>query len=230
MVDRSSPLPRTDYAVIRAEESALATNKVLRNTYWLLSLTLLCTAGTAWLSMELSLPRPGILITLAGYFGLLFLTYRLRDSIWGLASIFALTGFMGLTLGPLIAQYVKVVPNGHELVLTAFGATGVIFLSLSALAVGTRRNFGFMGNFLAVALLLSFLLGIVAYAFEMPTMALAVSGMFALFSSGVILWQTSEIIHGGETNYIMATITLWVSIYNLFTSLLHILGVFGGDD
>jgi modulator of FtsH protease len=218
------------YDVIRAEESVLATNKVLRNTYMLLALTLLCTAGTAALSMRLSLPHPGLLITLVGYFGLLFLTTKFRESGLGLLFVFALTGFMGFTLGPIVSMYVQAVPNGSQLVATAFGATGAIFVGLSAIALTTRKNFSFMGGFLMVGILTAFVLGLVAYFFQLSGLSLAVSGMFVLLSSGLILYQTSEIIHGGERNYIMATITLWVSIYNLFTSLLHLLGAFGGDD
>ena len=218
------------YAVIRAEESILATNKVLRNTYLLLALTLLCTAGTAALSMRLALPHPGLLITLVGYFGLLFLTTKFRDSGLGLLCVFALTGFMGFTLGPIVSAYMKALPNGHQLVTTAFGATGAIFIGLSAVALTTRRNFSFMASFLTVGILTAFVLGLIAVFFHIQGLALAVSGMFVLLSSGLILFQTSEIIHGGERNYIMATITLWVSIYNLFTSLLHLLGVFSSDD
>ena len=218
------------YDVIRAEESILATNKVLRNTYLLLALTLLCTAGTAAVSMRLALPCPGMLLTLVGYFGLLFLTTKFRESGLGLVFIFALTAFMGFTLGPIVSAYMKALPNGHQLVTTAFGATGAIFVGLSAIALTTRKNFNFMGSFLTVGILTAFVLALIAVFFNISGLALAVSGMFVLLSSGLILFQTSEIIHGGERNYIMATITLWVSIYNLFTSLLHLLGAFGRDD
>lgn len=218
------------YAAIRVEESILATNKVLRNTYLLLALTLLCTASTAALSMRLALPHPGMLLTLVGYFGLLFLTTKFRESGLGLLFIFALTGFMGFTLGPIVSAYLKALPNGHQLVTTAFGATGAIFVGLSAIALTTRRNFSFMSSFLAVGILTAFVLGLIAVFFHLSGLALAVSGMFVLLSSGLILFQTSEIVHGGERNYIMATITLWVSIYNLFTSLLHLMGAFGRDD
>jgi len=223
-------IERQAYAVIRAEESVLATNKVLRNTYLLLALTLLCTAGTAALSMRLALPYPGMLITLVGYFGLLFLTTKFRESGLGLLFIFLLTGFMGFTLGPIISAYLKFLPNGHQVVATAFGATGAIFVGLSAVALTTRKDFSFMGSFLTVGILAAFILGLVAFFFHLSGLSLAVSGMFVLLSSGLILYQTSDIIHGGEQNYIMATITLWVSIYNLFTSLLHLLGMSAGDD
>jgi modulator of FtsH protease len=223
-------IERQGYAVIRAEESVLATNKVLRNTYMLLALTLFCTAGMAALSMQLDLPHPGMLLTLVGYFGLLFLTTKFRESTLGLLFIFLLTGFMGFTLGPIISAYLKFLPNGHEVVTTAFGATGAIFVGLSAVALTTRKDFSFMGSFLAIGILTAFVLGLIAFFFHLSALSLAVSAMFVLLSSGLILYQTSQIIHGGEQNYIMATITLWVSIYNLFTSLLHLLGASAGDD
>jgi modulator of FtsH protease len=218
------------YDVIRAEESILATNKVLRNTYWLLALTLLCTAGTAWLSMRLELPHPGILLTLVGYFGLLWLTMRFRERGLGILFVFALTGFMGFTLGPVISAYLNNLPNGHQIVTTAFGTTGVVFAAMSGIALTTRKRFTFLGSFLTVGILIAFLLALAAYLFNLPNAALVASAMFCVLSSGLILYQTGEIVNGGETNYIVATVTLWVSIYNLFTSLLHLLGVFGGDE
>lgn len=220
----------TQYTIARSEVSVLATNKVIRNTYILLAMTLLFSALTAGLSMTFNLPYPGLLVTLIGYFGLLFLTTKLRNSVWGLVSIFALTGFMGLTLGPIINLYLTKFTNGAELVMMAMGGTGLIFLGLSGYALSTRKDFSFLGGFLMVGILVGFLAGLGAVFFQLPGLALAVSSMFVLLMAGLILYQTSEIIHGGETNYIMATITLYVSIYNLFTSLLHLLGVFGGDE
>jgi modulator of FtsH protease len=220
----------TQYTIARSEVSVLATNKVIRNTYILLAMTLLFSALTAGLSMAFNLPYPGLLLTLVGYFGLLFLTTKLRNSVWGLVSIFALTGFMGLTLGPIINLYLTKFTNGAELVMMAMGGTGLIFLGLSGYALSTRKDFSFLGGFLMVGILVGFLAGLGAIFFQLPGLALAVSSMFVLLMAGLILYQTSEIIHGGETNYIMATITLYVSIYNLFTSLLHLLGVFGGDE
>ncbi|HZC01860.1 MAG TPA: Bax inhibitor-1/YccA family protein [Gammaproteobacteria bacterium] len=220
----------TQYTIARSEVSVLATNKVIRNTYVLLAMTLLFSALTAGLSMTFNLPYPGLLVTLVGYFGLLFLTTKLRNSVWGLVSIFALTGFMGLTLGPIINLYLTKFTNGAELVMMAMGGTGLIFLGLSGYALSTRKDFSFLGGFLMVGILVGFLAGLGAIFFQLPGLALAVSSMFVLLMAGLILYQTSEIIHGGETNYIMATITLYVSIYNLFTSLLHLLGVFGGDE
>jgi modulator of FtsH protease len=216
-------------ATVRAETAALSTNKVIRNTYILLSMTLLFSALAAGVSLALNLPHPGLLLTLGGYFGLLFLTAKFRDSTLGLAFVFALTGFMGYTLGPVLSAYLAV-PNGGQVVMTAMGATGVIFLGLSAYALTTRQDFSFMGGFLMVGILVAFLAGLGAVLFDMPGLSLAVSAMFVLLMAGLILYETSNIIHGGESNYIMATVTLYVSIFNLFTSLLHLLGFMNGEE
>jgi modulator of FtsH protease len=192
-------------------------------------MTLLFSALTAGISMTMNMAPMSILVVFGGYFGLLFLTTKFRNSSLGLVFVFALTGFMGLTLGPLLNAYLSL-PNGGELVMTALGGTGVIFLGLSGYALTTRKDFSFMGGFLMVGILVAFLAGIATLFFNVPGMALAVSAMFVLLMSGLILWQTSNIIHGGETNYIMATVTLYISIYNLFTSLLHLLGAFSGND
>ena len=195
----------------------------------LLSMTLLFSAAMAGVSIALNLPHPGIIITLVGYLGLLFLTYKLKNSAWGLLSVFGLTGFMGITLGPIISHYLSL-PNGGQVVMSAMGATGALFLGLSAYALTTRKDFSFMGGFLFVGVMVAFLAGLGAIFFEMPMLALAVSGMFVLLASGLILYETSQLIHGGETNYIIATVSLYVSIYNLFASLLHIFGATSGDD
>jgi modulator of FtsH protease len=223
-------MQRTDYAVVRSGAGALATNKVIKNTFALLSMTLLFSAAVAGVSMALNWPHPGILLTIAGYFGLLFLTQRLANSAWGLLSVFALTGFMGLTLGPVINHYLAAFQNGHELVMLAMGGTGVIFLGLAGYALTTRKDFSFMAGFLMVGVLVAFLGSIAALIFSIPALALAVSVMFVLLMSGMILYQVSELVHGGETNYILATVGLYVSIYNLFLSLLQLLGVFSGDE
>jgi modulator of FtsH protease len=219
-----------EYTIVRQGELALTTHKVLRNTYALLAMTLLFSALTAGVSMVLNLPHPGLILTLVGYFGLLWATTKFRNSAWGLVCVFALTGFMGLTLGPVISAYIAAFSNGGQLVMLAMGGTGVIFLGLSGYALTSQRDFSFLGGFLAVGILVAFLAGIGALVFSIPALSLAVSAMFILLMSGLILFQTSEIIRGGETNYIMATVTLYVTIFNLFTSLLHLLGMFGGDD
>ena len=213
-----------------SSEAVFATNRVIRNTYILLSMTLLFSALTAGLSMAYNMPHPGLFMTLAGYFGLLFLVQALRNSVWGIAGVFALTGFMGLTLGPILNLYVSHFANGTQLVMTALGGTGAIFVGLSTYALTTRKDFSFMGGFIFTGILVGFLAGIGAAIFALPTLSLVVSGMFVLLMSGLILYQTSAMIHGGERNYILATVTLYVSIYNLFTSLLHLLAMFSGRE
>ncbi len=210
-------------------ESVLATNKVIRNTYMLLSMTLAFSAVTAAASVALKLPHPGIILTLIGFFGLLFAVHKLKDSGWGILAVFAMTGFMGYTLGPVISRYLGL-PNGGEIVMQAMGGTAAIFIGLSAYAVTTKKDFSFMGGFLMVGILLAFLAGLGAIFFQIPALSLTVSAAFVLLMSGLILYETSNIIHGGETNYVLATVTLFVSIFNLFTSLLHLLGFMNGDD
>ncbi|MDX2425240.1 MAG: Bax inhibitor-1/YccA family protein [Cycloclasticus sp.] len=217
-------------SITRNEASVLATNKVLKNTYILLSMTLLFSAATAALSMSMNMPHPGFMITMIGYFGLLFLTSKLKNSSWGILCVFALTGFMGMTLGPILNMYLNAFSNGHELIMTSLGGTGVIFLALSAYALTTKKDFSFIAGFLMVGILVAFLAGIGAMIFSIPALSLGVSAMFIMLMSGMILYQTSAIIHGGETNYIMATVSLYISIFNLFTSLLHILGAVSGRD
>ena len=213
----------------RGAETVLAANKVIRNTYMLLSMTLLFAAVTAAASVAMKLPHPGMIITLVGYFGLLFATHKLKNSGWGLASVFALTGFMGYTLGPIVGHYLGL-PSGGQTVMMAMAGTAAIFLGLSGYALTTRKDFSFMGGFLMVGILLAFLAGLTAVFFEIPALSLTVSAAFVLLMSGLILFETSNIIHGGETNYVMATVTLFVSIFNLFTSLLHLLGFMNSND
>jgi modulator of FtsH protease len=203
---------------------ATTAQRVLRNTYLLLSATLLFSALCAGASMQLHLPYPGILLTVVGYYGLLFAIMRLRASAWSVALVFALTGFMGYTLGPILNFYLKAIPNGGTVIMEAVGLTGVTFLCLSAYAVISRRSFRFMTSFLMVGVITGVLLSLGALFFHLPGLQLAVSGLFVLLSSGLILWQTGEIVNGGETNYVLATVSLYVQIFNLFTSLLQLLG------
>jgi len=210
-------------AVSTTRESVLATNKVLRNTYLLLGATLAFSAAMAGVSMALNLPYFGLL-TLLVYFGLLFAVHKTKDSAWGIVWTFALTGFLGLTLGPILEAYIRVLPNGSQIVMTSLGVTAAAFLGLSAYAVTSKKDFSFIGGFLAIGAIGAFVLGLVAFFFNLPTLSLVVSGMFLIVSGGYILWQTSEIIRGGETNYIVATVTLYIAIYNMFLSLLRLLG------
>ena len=152
-----------------------------------------------------------------------------RNSGWGILSIFLFTGFMGYSIGPILNLYIKGFTNGAEIVTTALGATGVIFIGLSAYTLVSRKNFSYLGGFISIGILIAFIAGVGAAIFQLPMLQLLVSGAFALFSAGYILFTTSAIIHGGERNYIMATITLYVAIFNLFVSLLNILSFFGGN-
>jgi modulator of FtsH protease len=207
--------------------SVTEVNKLIRNTYILLSMTLLFTTVTAGIAMLVNMPPMPWYLTLIGYFGLLFLTQALRNSVWGLASIFALTGFMGLTLGPIINLYLTFLNNGSQVVMMAFGSTAVTFLGLSGYALTSKKDFSFMGGFLMTGILVAFLAGIGAIVFNLPGLSLGVSAMFVMLMAGLILYQTSDMVHGRETNYIMATITLYVAIYNMFLSLLQLFGLAG---
>jgi modulator of FtsH protease len=216
--------------IVRPAESVLATNRVIRNTYILLSLTLLFSALTAGVAMATRAPMLNVWLVMGGYFGLLFLTHALRNSAWGIASVFGLTGFMGYTLGPVLNAYIGHYANGAQLVAYALGGSGLIFVGLSAYALTTRKDFSFLSGFLFAGILIAFIAGIANIFLGIPGLALAVSTMFMLLMCGMILFETSAIIQGGETNYILATVSLYVSLYNLFLSLLQLLGVFGGDE
>ena len=211
-------------------QTALATNSVLRNTYMLLSLTLLFSALVAGTAMALNAPHPGLIITLVGYFGLLFAVEKTKNSGMGLVSVFALTGFMGYTIGPILNLYINNFSNGTEIVMLALGGTGTIFLGMSAYALASGKRFNQWAGMLFMGILVAFVMSIIAVVFSIPALSMAVSFMFVLLMSGLIVYQTGEIVHGGETNYILATVTLFVTIYNLFLSLLQLLGVFAGDE
>jgi modulator of FtsH protease len=205
-----------------------AAHKVLRNTYMLLAMTLGFSALMAGASAALSLPHPGILITLAGFYGLLFAVTKYRDRGLGIGFTFALTGFMGYTLGPILTRYLSM-PHGTETVMMALGGTAAVFVAMSAYALVSKRDLSFMGGFLTVGVIVAFLAGLAAIFLQIPALSLAVSAVFVLLMSGMILYETSNIVRGGETNYVMATVSLFVSIFNLFTSLLHLLGFANND-
>ena len=200
--------------------------RVLRNTYALLSLTLLFSALTAGISMALHVPYLGLFMLLP-YFGLLFMVEKTKNSAAGIGWVFALTGWLGFSLGPVLNHYMGL--SGFEPILMALGGTAVIFGGLSAYVLITRRDFGFATGFLATGMLVAFVAALANAFLHIQALAMLVTGMFLFLSSGMILWQTSQIIHGGERNYISATVTLYVMIYNLFTTLLHLIGV-GGED
>ena len=218
---------------VSAEAGAATTTgspaRVLRDTYSLLSMTLLFSAACVAASVALSLPAPGILLTLAGYFGLLFAVHRFKDSGWALPAVFALTGFMGYTLAPMLTKTLAAV-GGAQVLTLALGATGVTFLALSAWVLTTRRDFSFMGGFLFAGMVIALLAGLGAIWLQIPALGLAVAAVVALLSAGLILYETSRIVHGGETNCVVATVGLYVLIFNLFTSLLSLFGLGGSDD
>ncbi|MGS2743619.1 Bax inhibitor-1/YccA family protein [Halomonas sp. LS-001] len=220
---------RTSTSVATGQKDSVSTNKVLRNTYALLAMTLIFSALTAGAAMAMGIERMNIFVFFIGAYGLMFLVHKTANSALGLLSTFAFTGFMGFTLGPILSAYLAL-PNGAALIMNAFAMTGLTFIGLSAVALVSKKDFSFLSNFLlagAIVLILAMVAGIV---FNIAALSLMVSAGFVLFSSAVILYQTSEIIHrAGETNYILATITLYVSIYNLFVSLLSLLGIMSSD-
>lgn len=214
--------------VSAGSESLLSTHKVLRNTYFLLSLTLAFSSLVAIVAMQLNLPRLPWWGMLVGFYGLLFLTSATANSALGLVSVFALTGFLGYSLGPILNAYLS---HGlGDVVALAFGATALVFFTCSAYVLTTKKDMSFLSGMM-IALFVVLLVGIIANIFlQIPALSLAMSALFVLFSSGAILMTTSRIIHGGEDNYIRATVDLYVSLYNLFVSFLQIFGVLGSDD
>ncbi|WIF69690.1 Bax inhibitor-1/YccA family protein [Metapseudomonas otitidis] len=218
-----------DYAISQAQAGDLEVSRVLRNTYGLLALTLAFSGLVAYVAQQMRVGYPSIFVVLLGFYGLFFLTVKLRNSAWGLLSTFALTGFMGYTLGPILNRYLGM-PNGGEVVASAFAMTALVFFGLSAYVLTTRKDMSFLGGFITAGFFVLIGAMLASLFFDISGLQLAISAGFVVFSSVCILFQTSAIIHGGERNYIMATISLYVSIYNLFVSLLQIFGVMSGDD
>ena len=210
------------------EESLLSTHKVLRNTYFLLGLTMAFSAVVAYISMSLNLPYPNLIVLLVGFYGLLFITNRLANSAWGILAAFAFTGFMGYTIGPILNMYVA--RGMEDLIMLAFAGTAIVFFSCSAYVLTTKKDMSFLSTAI-FSLFIVLLLGIVAsFFFQIPALAVGISALFVVLSTMTILYETSNIIHGGETNYIRATVSIYVSIYNLFISLLRLLSIFSSDD
>jgi modulator of FtsH protease len=203
--------------------------RVLRNTYALLAMTLLFSAAAAALSVAAKLPSPGLVLMLIGSFGLLFAVHKLQNSGWAVPAVFAFTGFMGYSLGPVLNKTLAL-PGGAQTVMLALAATGVTFLALSAWVLATRRDFSAMGGLLFAGMVVALLAGLGAVFLQMPALGLAVSAMVALLSAGLILFETSRIARGGETNYVLATVGLYLSIFNLFSSLLALFGFGGSSD
>ncbi|MDB2649991.1 Bax inhibitor-1/YccA family protein [Porticoccaceae bacterium] len=203
-----------------------AVAKVLRSTYTLLGLTLAFSALMAGISMAINAPYFG-LWTLLPYFICLWMVEKNKNNASGIAWVFALTGWMGFTLGPIISMYLAAVGSGP--IMMALGSTALVFFGASAYVLTTRKNLNFMTGFLMTGILVAFIAGIANIFLKIPALSITVSSVFAFLSAGIIMWQTSAIIHGGERNYISATVTLFVMIYNLFLSLLQLFGIMSDD-
>lgn len=217
------------YSIEQSQVAQTPVSSVLRNTYGLLALTLAFSGLVAFMAQQMNVAYPNIFVVLIGFYGLFFLTVKLRNSAWGLLSTFALTGFMGYTLGPIPNRYLGMA-NGAEVITAAFAMTALVFCGLSAYVLTTRKDMSFLSGFITAGFFVLLGATLVSIFFQISGLQLAISAGFVLFSSAAILYQTSEIIHGGERNYIMATISLYVSIYNLFVSLLQLFGIMGSDD
>jgi len=211
------------------KSSSIEINKVLKNTYMLLSMTLAFSAVTAGISMAVGLSHIAALGMMIGAFVLMFVVNKNADKASGIFWIFAFTGLMGASLGPMLNVYAAM-PNGGSLILQALGGTALIFFALSGYALTSKKDFSFMGGFLMVGLIVVLVAGIANIFFQIPALSLAISSAIIMVMSGLILFDTSRIIHGGETNYIRATVSLYLNIYNIFVHLLSILGIFGNDD
>ena len=221
---------RLDYSTVRPAETGLAVNKVIKNTYTLLSVTLFFSALMAAVSVAVQMPPMTYLLSIGGAFLLIWLVLpRTANSAKGLWVVFAITGLMGFGLGPILTNYLSL-PNGPQIIATAFGGTGVIFLVLSGYALTSRKNFNFMGGFLVAGLLMVLVVALANIFLNMPALSLALSAVVIMLMSGFILYDTSRMVHGSENNYIMMTVSLYVNIFNIFVHLLHLLGALGGDD
>ncbi len=224
MQDRPVFQSHTDIA-----SQGIEINKVLRNTYMLLSMTLLNSAAFAGVAMAMNLSHGmGLVLSILGLVTL-FVVHKTADSGKGIIATFVFTALLGAALGPML-QYYLALPNGPSLVMQALGGTAVVFFALSGYALTTRKDFSFMGGFLMVGLVVILMASLVNIFTQVPAVSLAISSAAVLIMSGLILFDTSRIIHGGETNYIRATVALYLDIYNLFVHLLHLLTAFGGDD
>jgi len=212
-----------------SQSSAIEINKVLKNTYMLLSMTLAFSAVTAGISMAMNLPHGAALIMTLVAFGLMFVVNKKADSASGIYWIFAFTGLMGASLGPMLSAYAAM-PGGGALIMQALGGTALIFFALSGYALTSKKDFSFMGGFLMVGMIVALVAMVANFFFQIPALSLAISAAIIMIMSGLILFDTSRIINGGERNYIRATISLYLSIYNIFVHLLSLLGVLGSDD
>ncbi|EGG99510.1 Putative TEGT family carrier/transport protein [gamma proteobacterium IMCC2047] len=228
-------MPTNFDAIASSRGSSLEINKVLRNTYALLGATLLFSAVTASISMAMGLGHGiGLIMSLAAIGIIWFVIPRTANSEKGIIAVFAFTGLLGAALGPTLNHYLQLA-NGGMIIVQALGSTALVFFALSAYVLTTRKDFSFMGGFLMTGLIIAIvaMLGLWVASFfgvYIPGAQLAISAVVALLMSGFILFDTSRIVNGGETNYLLATTALYLDIYNLFVSLLHLIGAFSGDD
>jgi modulator of FtsH protease len=213
----------------RSRVAEIETSKVLKNTYALLSVTLLFSALTAFISMQMDMPAYLPLVSSLGALALIWLVLpRTANSAAGIGVVFAITGLLGFGLGPILNQYLQL-SNGGQLIMTSLGGTGIIFLGLSGYALVSRRDFSFMGGMLMAGMIMIIIAALANIFLQIPAMSLAISAIVILIMSGFILYDTSRIIHGGETNYITATVGMYLSLYNIFVHLLILLGIMGDD-
>lgn len=219
-----------EQVIQRAGESVLTTHKVLKNTYILLSMTLIFSAAMTYVGTLLNLSNIAGIICLVAGIALLFVTRALKNSPFGLVSVFAFTGVMGMSIAPTMTAYLTMFSNGPQLIMTSLALTSGIFIALSAITIISKKDFSFLGKYLFIGLIVGIIASIANIFFQVPALSLGVSSMMVMIFSGYILYDTSRIINGGEKNYIMATISLYLDILNLFLHLLHILAMLTGDD
>lgn len=218
------------YVPARTTESVLATNKLIRNTYTMLSMTLLFSAVMAGVSTVLAMPPMTYLLAAGGALVMIwFVLPRVANSANGIWVVFAITGLLGFGLGPLLNMYLSL-PNGPQIVGVALGGTGAIFLGLSGYALTTRKDFSFLGGFLFTGFIVVLLAALANIFLQIPALSLAISAVVILIMSGFILYDTGRMVRGGETNYLLATVSLYLSMFNIFIHLLHLLGFASGDD
>ena len=209
-------------------------NQVLRNTYMMLGLTMIPTVIGAFVGMSINFsfmalhPFIGALAMFAVMMGLLFAVTKLRDSVWGIVALLGFTFVAGVFLGPIL-QVALHLKNGGQLIGMAAGGTGLIFLSLATIATVTKKDFSFMGKFLFIGLIMLVIASLANAFFLVPVMSLVISAVAIMIFSAYILFDVSQIVHGGETNYVMATLTLYLDIYNIFVNLLSLLMAFTGE-
>ena len=218
-----------EYTSVQSRTSVFETNKLIRNTYLLLTMTLIMSAVTAGIAMVNRVGFVNPILMLVVFIGMPFVIYRMKNSVWALPLTFLFTGFMGYVLGPILSFYLGLA-NGPQVVMAAFATTATMFLALSGYALTTRRDFSFMGSFLFVGLFVILGAIILNLFMQIPALSLTISAAAVILMSGMILYDTGRMVHGGETNYIVMTVSMFANIYVLFIHLLNLFSFFGGND